>query len=156
ADLAQLRRAVDDYRVSGNYLWSPYFLALLVTACLKHGALDEGLRIINGALDMTEAHGSRMWDAEFHRLRGELLLPRDPAAGPDAEAAFRRAIDTARAQNAKSWELRAGLSLSRLWRRQGKREEAHQLLSGIYGWFTEGFDTADLRAAKALLYELSA
>ncbi len=156
ADLAQLHRAIDDYRLQGNYLWLPYFLALLATAFLKHGAIDKGLKTISDALEWADEHRSRIWDAEFYRLRGELLLARDPAARSDAESAFYRAIDSARGQNARSWELRAALSLSRLWGRHGQREEAGQLLSAIYGWFTEGFDTADLRAAKALLDELSA
>ena len=97
---------------------------------------------------------SQLWDPEFHRLKGELLLARDPAAAPDAEAAFGQAIDLARRQSTKSWELRAALSLSRLWQRQGKREAAG-LLGGVLGWFTEGFDTADLREARLLLDELS-
>ena len=84
-----------------------------------------------------------------------MLLARDPAAEPDADIAFRQAIDIARGQSARSWELRAALSLSRLWQRHGKRDEAHRLLQEIYGWFTEGFDTADLQEARALLDELS-
>ena len=100
--------------------------------------------------------GARLWDAEFHRLEGELLLARDPAAGPEAERAFRQAIELARQHSTKSWELRAAISLSRLWRRQGKRPEAARLLAEIYGWFTEGFDTADLREARVLLDELEA
>src|SRR2546427_7860045 len=95
--------------------------------------------------------GSHMYNAEFHRLRGELLLARDPADASQAEASFNRALAIAGNQNAKSWELRAALSLGRLWRRQGKRDEAAQLLNGIHDWFTEGFDTADLREAKIFL-----
>ena len=97
---------------------------------------------------------SRLWNAEFHRLKGELLLARDPAAAPDAEIAFRQAMDIARRQRAKSWELRTALSLSRLWQRQGKRDEAGGLLKDAYDWFTEGFDTADLKEARVLLAEL--
>jgi len=122
---------------------------------LKQGAIDEGLGVVTDALGMADETGSRLWNPEFYRLKGELLLARDPAAGPDAETAFRQAIDVARGQSAKSWELRAALSLSRLWQRQGNRDEARRLLQEIYGWFTEGFDTADLRQARALLDELS-
>jgi predicted ATPase len=147
---------VNDYRSKGKFdFWESYFLTLLAAAFLKHGAIDDGLRTVMDALKAADHTGAQVYNAEFHRLRGELLLARDPAARPEAEEAFRRAIDTAQAQNAKSWELRAGLSLSRLWQRHGKREQASQLLAGIYGWFNEGFDTVDLRAAKALLDELS-
>jgi predicted ATPase len=99
--------------------------------------------------------GERRWEAELHRLKGELLLAY--SAGHDAEAAtcFRQALDIARQQQAKSWELQAAMSLSRLWQQHGKRDEARALLTPIYGWFTEGFDTADLQEAKALLEELS-
>jgi predicted ATPase len=95
-----------------------------------------------------------LWAAELHRLKGELLLRR---AGPteEAEACFRQALDTARHQQAKSLELRAVTSLSRLWQQQGKRAEAHDLLAPVYGWFTEGFDTIDLQEAKALLDALA-
>jgi predicted ATPase len=94
------------------------------------------------------------WEPEVHRLIGDLLLRRNPNAPDRAEASYRLAIERARAQEAKSWELRAATSLTRLWRNQGKPSEAHALLAPIYGWFTEGFDTADLKEAKALLAEL--
>ena len=94
-------------------------------------------------------------EAEVHRLDGELRLACDPAATPAAEACFRRAIEIARAQQARSWELRAARSLARLWRDHGRRAEAHDVLAPVYGWFTEGFDTPDLREAKALLDELA-
>jgi predicted ATPase len=102
-----------------------------------------------------EQHDERWWEAEVSRLRGVVLL-RQPGTPPaEAEACFQRALDVARRQEAKSLELRAAMSLSRLWQQQGKRAEAHDLLAPIYGWFTEGFDTADLQEAKALLQELS-
>jgi predicted ATPase len=103
---------------------------------------------------MSERSGQRSWDAELHRLQGELLLA---TGAPKAEAAsaYERAIQLARQQNAKSLELRATISLSRLLQRQGRREEARQRLAEFYGWFTEGFDTADLQEAVALLEELS-
>src|SRR5207342_2185886 len=91
---------------------------------------------------------------EAYRLQGELLLRQATPDAAQVEASFREALDIARRQQAKSWELRAAMSLSRLWQQQGKRDEARQLLAPIYGWFTEGFDTADLQEAKALLEEL--
>ena len=94
------------------------------------------------------------WEPEVHRLMGDLLLRRNPSAPDRAEVSYRRAIERARSQEAKSWELRAATSLARLWRDQGKPAEARALLAPVYGWFTEGFDTADLKDAKALLDEL--
>jgi predicted ATPase len=96
----------------------------------------------------------RWWEAELYRLKGELLSPSSMENWAEAETCFRQAIDVARRQQAKSLELRAAMSLSRLWQQQGKRAEARQLLAPIYNWFTEGFETADLQEAKALLAEL--
>ena len=93
--------------------------------------------------------------AELHRLKGELLLKRSPQNSSNAETSYKKALEVARSQQAKSLELRAAMSLSRLWQQQGKKREARHLLAEIYGWFTEGFDTADLKEAKALLDELS-
>jgi predicted ATPase len=97
---------------------------------------------------------ARWWEAELHRLRGELLLQHSVASPEEAETCFQQALDVARRQEAKSLELRAAMSLARLWHQQGKRAEAKALLAPIYGWFTEGFDTADLQEAKALMEEL--
>jgi predicted ATPase len=97
----------------------------------------------------------RYYEAELHRIRGELLLIQSVPAEEQTEASFQKALTIARRQSAKSWELRAAMSLSRLWQRQGKRDEAGKLLAEIYGWFTEGFDTVDLKNAKALLDELA-
>jgi predicted ATPase len=123
---------------------------------------------------LVENHAERYYEAELYRLKGELLLMQaasgggvrafpleltaaeaDPSALAEAEGCFQKALEVARRQEAKSFELRAALSLSRLWQRQGRRAEAYDLLALIYGWFTEGFDTADLQEAKALLEELS-
>jgi class 3 adenylate cyclase/predicted ATPase len=153
--IIQLRRHIDEYRAMGNDLWVPCFLSFLASAHLKRGAIDEGLDAVADALGTSETSGSLLWDPEFHRLKGELLLARDPAAEPDAEVSFGQALDLARQQSTKSWELRAALSLSRLWQRQEKREAAAGLLGDVLGWFTEGFDTADLRRARLLLNELS-
>jgi class 3 adenylate cyclase/predicted ATPase len=156
AAIAQLRLAIADYRATGNELYVPGFFSLLATALLKHGAADEGLVTVADAQAMADATGTRLWDSDYHRLKGELLLARDPAAGQDAEIVFRQAIEIARGQSARSLELRAAVSLNRLWERQGKRQEAARVLAEIYGWFTEGFDTVDLMEAKSLLDRLSA
>ena len=124
------------------------------------GRIDEGLDLLAEALDFVEKTGERYYEAEVRRLRGELLLLQGdfPSSSRgdevEAEADYRTAIEVARRQSAKSLELRATVSLSRLLQRQGKREEAREMLAEIYGWFTEGFDTRDLREAKALLDEL--
>ena len=107
------------------------------------------------ALAIGRQNGDRHWEAELHRRKGELLLMQQGQKVGEAEECFRQALDIARRQQAKSLELRAAMSLSRLWQQQGKQEEAHQLLAEIYAWFTEGFDTADLKEAKFLLEELA-
>jgi predicted ATPase len=117
--------------------------------------VDEGLHLLAEALAVVNTTGGRHYEAELHRLHGELLL-QQPV--PDALAAgtyFQQALDVARRQQAKSWELRAATSLARLWQQQGKRAEARDLLTPIYGWFTEGFDTADLVDAQMLLSALA-
>ena len=115
---------------------------------------QEGLRLLAEALAAFEASGRGDLLAEAYRLQGELLLRQAIPDAAQAEACFQQALAIARRQQAKSWELRAAMSLSRLWQQQGKRAEARELLAPIYGWFTEGFDTADLQDAKALLEEL--
>jgi len=102
-----------------------------------------------------EEHEERWWEAEVHRLRGVLLLRQAMAQPEEAETWLRRALNIARCQEAKFLELRAAMSLARLWQQQGKRADAHQLLAEVYDWFTEGFDTADLQEARALLAALS-
>jgi predicted ATPase len=155
APIARLRRDIGEYRATGNELYIPFFLGLFATTQLRYGETAGGLETVVGALAMADATESRLWDPELYRLKGELLLARDPGAEVDAEAAFRHAIDIARRQSTKSWELRAAASLARLLAQQGERNEARQTLADVYGWFTEGFDTADLTAARILLDELS-
>jgi predicted ATPase len=122
-----------------------------------HGSLGQpeaGLTALREALALVKTTGERYYAAELHRLQGELLLQHATPEWSHAETCFQQALDLARRQEAKSLELRAAMSLSRLWQQQGKRAEAYDLLAPIYGWFTEGFDTADLQEAKTLLEEL--
>jgi predicted ATPase len=130
-------------------------LALLAEAYGKVGQTEAGLTALAEALAIAHRTGERFWEAEIHRLKGEFLLARATGHDTEAEASFRQALDGARRQQAKSWELRAATSLARLWQQQGQRAEAHALLAPVYGWFTEGFDTADLQEAKALLDALA-
>jgi len=130
--------------------------APLVEVYGEAGQLQEGLAILAEALGQIEKTGERICEAELHRLKGELLLKQSPGNTAPAEIAFQKAIETARQRSAKSWELRAVTSLARLLAKQGKRNEARNMLADIYNWFTEGFDTADLKDAKALLDELGA
>jgi predicted ATPase len=127
---------------------------LLAEAYRKAEMVPEGLAVLDRALALVQATGCRMDEPEVHRLKGELLLTRG-GAEPEAERLFQRAIEVARRQQARSWELRATTSLCRLWQKQSKQEQARQVLGETYDWFTEGFDTRDLKHAKALLEELS-
>ena len=152
--IAQVCRGLADWRSTGAQLLLPYWLALSAEAHGKCGRADQALGMLAEAVALTKQSGERWFEPELHRRRGELLLTLRGAQQPEAEACFRRAFEVARAQKAKLWELRAATSLARLWRDQGKQAEAHDLLAPVYGWFTEGFDTADLKDAKALLDEL--
>jgi len=131
------------------------FAAPLAEAHGEVGQPEEGLRVISGELARVLKIGERFYEAELYRVNGELLLRQAVADEEQAEICFEKAIDVARGQSAKSLELRAAMSMSRLWRGRGKKAQARELLAEIYGWFTEGFDTADLKAAKALLDELA-
>jgi predicted ATPase len=149
--IARMRQGLADYRVTGAELWVPDFLSLLAQAYGWASRPAVGLELLAEALDRAAANGGCWLEAELHRLRGELLLAspdRNPVA---AEAAFRRALMVARDQSAKLWELRAAASLAQLWRDQERPAEAHDLLASVYGWFTEGFDTPDLKDARLLL-----
>jgi predicted ATPase/class 3 adenylate cyclase len=153
--IAQMCQGIAAYRATGAELQRPYYLALLAEVYGKAGQADEGLRVLAEALTAVHTGGERHHKAELYRLKGELLLTQDVPDAQEAESCFRQAVDVARQQQAKSFELRAAMSLSRLWQQQGKRAEARQLLEPIYSWFTEGFDTADLQEAKVLLEELA-
>ena len=149
--LAQMGQGLAAYRATGTVGWQPYSLALLAEAQAKAGRADEGLSVLAEAFMLVDKTGEQFYAAELHRLQGELLLQQTVPEMQQAETCFHQALDTARSQQVKSLELRAAMSLSRLWQQQGKRDEARELLAPIYGWFTEGFDTADLQEAKALL-----
>src|SRR5262249_55222520 len=116
---------------------------------------DIGINDLMEALMLMDTTRVRWYESELYRLKGELLLQQHAANQAEAETCFQQAISIARSQQAKSFELRTATSLARLWQRQGKRQEAYDLLAPVYGWFTEGFDTADLKDAKALLDELA-
>jgi hypothetical protein len=143
-----------EQRRMGFQLHLGFFHALFSECLETQGDTDEALTVLEAAVVHFQRTGDALWEPEVHRLMGDLLLRRNPSAPDQAEASYRRAIERARSQEAKSWELRAATSLGRLWRDQGKPGAAHELLAPIYGWFTEGFDTADLKEAKALLDEL--
>ena len=153
--MAQIRQEIVAYRATGTTLAVPYFCTLLADVSAHLGHPEEGLQALAEAHTLVERQEARWWAAEVSRLRGVLLL-RQPGTPPaEAEACFHRALDVARRQEAKSLELRAAMSLARLWQEQAKCTEARALLAPIYGWFTEGFDTADLREAQALLAVLT-
>jgi predicted ATPase len=172
AGLRQIQEGLAAAQAEGTNLYNPLLLGAMAQGYAHDGQMEEGLRVVAQALDMVEKNEERWNEAELYRLKGELLLQsRQVKAGQDkskdtnsqlltpdpqgeAEECFLKAIEIARKQRAKSWELRATMSLALLWKAQGKRAEAHQMLSEIYNWFTEGFDTKDLQEAKGLLAEL--
>jgi predicted ATPase len=157
AGIAQIRQGIADYQATGAELGRSHQLISLAEAYGKVGQVEEGLTALDEALIIVQRTGEGFCEPEAHRLKGELLWIQGKAEA-EVETCFQRAIKVARQQNAKSWELRAMMSLCRLWHSQGsqgKREEARKRLAEIYGWFSEGFDTADLKEAKRLLAELS-
>ena len=143
-------------RSTGSTLWMPYFLSYLAMAHAEIGKFDEAWRLIGEARTAIETNKERWFEVEVHRIAGEIALMSPEPDVMKADAYFDRALALAGQQQAKSWELRAAMSMARLWRDQGKRDEARDLLAAVYGWFTEGFDTLDLKEAKALLDELVA
>jgi tetratricopeptide (TPR) repeat protein len=154
--IAQMRQGLAALRATGTVSGMPIFLAHLAAAYAQVGQVDEGLHVLAEALAVVDTTGGRHYEAELHRLHGELLLRQALPEAQAAEACFQQALEVACCQQAKSWELRAAMSLARLWQQQGKGVEACTLLAESYSWFTEGFDTADLQEAKALLDELGA
>jgi predicted ATPase/class 3 adenylate cyclase/DNA-binding winged helix-turn-helix (wHTH) protein len=154
AGTATMREGLEAAIATGSEVFHPYFLALLAEAYGTAGQPEAGLRLLGEAQDVVVRTGERFYEAELDRLTGVLQLAQAPAAQAEAEHHMRHALDIARHQQAKSLELRVATSLSHLWKQQGKRVEARELLASIYGWFTEGFDTTDLQQAKALLAAL--
>jgi predicted ATPase len=130
-----------------------YYHCRLTGSLERAGRVEEGLLALAEARSFVETTGQRLFDAELHRIEGELLLKKGDIAA--AEACFQQALVLARRQGAKAWELRAATSLARLWADQGKRPEGHRLLAEVYGWFSEGFETADLQEAQGLLAQLA-
>jgi predicted ATPase len=153
--IEQLQQGLIAFRATGAEVIRPYLLALLAEAYGIMGQPEAGLTAIAEALTLVDKTGERWYEPELHRLQGALLLQQSPDNHTEAHACFQHALDLARAQQARSLELRAATSLARLWQQQGKRHEARQLLAEVYNWFTEGFDTADLQEARALLDELA-
>jgi predicted ATPase len=154
AGLAEIRQGLAAELATGATLNQPYFLGLLAEAYGAGGHPDAGLTILAEALAVLDTTEVCDYDAELSRLRGALLLQQAVPDAVQAEACFHQALDVARQQQAKSWELRAATSLARLWQSQGKRQDAYDVLAPVYHWFTEGFDTADLQEAKTLLDQL--
>jgi class 3 adenylate cyclase/predicted ATPase len=153
--IESMRHGLQVYRVTAGELESPIWLAMMADAYLVQGAPDEGLSAVAGALELVNAMGVRFAEAELYRLRGELLQTRGGAMAKGAEDAFRRALEVAAGQRARCLELRAAASLARLGQARGERKLAHPTLAEVCAWFTEGFDTSDLREARTLLEELS-
>jgi predicted ATPase len=145
--------AIPVMRSTGSRLFRPMYLSLLARAYGELGQFDDAWSHVGEAITAVETTKETWYEAEVHRIAGEIALMSPERDAAKAEACFERALAVAREQQAKSWELRAAMSMARLWRDQGKRDEARELLAPVYGWFTEGFDTLDLKQAKALLAE---
>ena len=152
--IAHMQQGLTAWRTLGIEVFRPFLHTLLADVYRRAAQVKESLRVIEETLLHVDRTGARVNEAELHRLKGELLLQH---TGPDtsqAETCFYKALNVAQSQHAKSWELRAAMSLARLWQAQDKRQEAYDLLAPVYEWFTEGFGTADLTEAQALLEEL--
>ena len=162
--MRQIRQGLAAHQATGAAAGRPYALAFLAKAYGQDGQGDTGQQVLDEALALVHRTGERCYEAELYRLKGELRLQggqRPTAHGTEqqvaeAEQSFRQALAVARRQQAKSLELRAAMSLGRLWQQQGKHSAARRLLAAVYGWFSEGFDTADLQEARALLKDLGA
>jgi predicted ATPase len=151
--IAHIRKGVTRWTLLGRTILLPYGLAFLAEGLARHGDRTAALAALREGLDTAGATGEHFWDAELHRLTGSVLLAENKL--DEGQASLQQAIRIARAQQAKSLELRAARDLAWLWGEQGRRAEALDLLTPVYGWFTEGFDTADLKEVKALLEQLT-
>jgi adenylate cyclase len=152
--IIQVQQGLTAFQATGGRLRLPYYLALLAEMYGHSQQVEKGLHLVDEAFTDMQQTGERYWEAELHRLKGELLLVHATAPHTAAEASLHQALEIARRQQTKSLELRAATSLARLWQSQGKRQAAHDLLAPVYRWFTEGFETADLQDAKTLLAAL--
>ena len=150
-----LASGITGLRSTGTTTLEPLYQSYLAKAHFDLSQFDDAWRCIGEAMTAAEKTNERWFEAEIHRIAGDIALKSSQPDATKAEASFERALAVARAQQARSWELRAAMSLARLWRGQGRRADVHDLLAPVYGWFTEGFDTLDLKEAKALLDELS-
>jgi predicted ATPase len=153
--IAAFRSALAELRRMGSLAALGFWHVLFAECLERQGNTDEALTALEAAVVHFERTGDALWEPEVHRSMGDLLLRRNPSAPDRAEASYRRAIERARSQEAKSWELRAAISLARLWRDQGKPAAARELLAPVYNWFIEGCATPVLQEAKALLDELT-
>ncbi|MFY9558535.1 MAG: hypothetical protein WAV47_27875, partial [Blastocatellia bacterium] len=153
--IAVMRNGLAACRATGTEQHRPSYLVLLADALGAAGQIEQGLEALNEAIEVVARTGEHFYEAELYRIKGELLIKSFPQAAEEAESCFHRAIDIARQQSAKLFELRAVISLSCLWQQQGKRSEARKMLGELYDWFTEGFETADLKHARSLLEEWS-
>src|SRR5215472_4086694 len=149
------RSGMPAWRSTGARLFVPLYLSYLTRAYADLGQFDDAWRCIEEAVTAVETTKQRWWEPEVNRVAGEIALKSPKLDAVKAEAHFERALSVARQQQAKSFELRASMSMARLWRDQGKAQQARELLAPVYGWFTEGFDTRDLMDAKALLQQLT-
>jgi predicted ATPase len=149
--ITQMRSGLEAMQATGARLRRPYYLGLLAQACCRVGKVEEAKAHLAEALALVDKSGERWWQAELYRIQGKLLLTRMGNGQAHARSCFERALEISRQQRARSLELRAATSLAQLWAEQGERQKAHDLLAPVYGWFTEGFDTPDLKDAKALL-----
>jgi adenylate cyclase len=153
--IAEMRAVLEALRASGVEASSPWFLTMLADAHGRAGQAEEGLSLLAEAQELVRRNGGGYAEAGLHRIKGELLLARSAPDPAQAEACFREALEIVRRQSAKSYELRAATSLAHLWQQQGRQQDARELLAPVYDWFTEGFDTLDLKEAKTLLYQLA-
>jgi predicted ATPase len=149
-----LRSGANAYRATRAEAWTPYYTALLARTSEITGEVEESLTLLDDALHIVERTGECWFEAELNRQKGQLLLRKGHSEA--ADELYRKALSIAVEQEAKLWELRAAASLAQLWRDQGRRAEARDLLAPVYGWFTEGFATPDLQEARALLDQLDA
>ena len=146
---------ITSLRATGATLYEPFHLWYLAMAYAQIGQTDDARHCIDDAIDKVARSKEKWCEAEVHRIAGEIALGSPQPEDAKAETYFERALAVARQQQAKSWELRAAMSMARLWRSHGKSQQARELLAPVYGWFAEGFDTLDLKEAKALLAELA-